>query len=368
VRIVFLNWRDLAHPRSGGAEVLSQGLASRLAAAGNEVTYYSARVAGRPDDETVDGLKHVRRGGRYGVYREAYAWLRGSGIQYDLLIDHINTVPFFTPLYERARSIALVPQLARDVWWYEAPAAMAAAGVVAERVYHAAYRSTPGVTISPSSQRDLRAFGWRGPLRTIAMPVDQREPSAQKEQRPTLLLVGRLTPSKRVEDAIDAFDVVRAQVPDAQLWIAGVGDDRRYERRLRERAGSSPNIHFMGRVDQRERQRVMSAAHVLLATSVREGWGLVVTEANILGTPAAGYDVPGLRDSIKPGLGTLVPSGDARALGGAVAQLLLDQPHLSAMSANARADAAQYSWERTYDEFVAALQELRPEISAALRR
>jgi glycosyltransferase involved in cell wall biosynthesis len=367
LRIVFLNWRDLAHPRSGGAEVLSQGLASRLAAAGHDVTYYSARVAGRADDEMVDGLKHVRRGGRYGVYREAYAWLRGSGIEYDLLIDHINTVPFFTPLYERARSIALVPQLARDVWWYEAPAAMAAAGVVAERVYHTAYHSTPGITISPSSYNDLRGFGWRGALRTIAMPVDQREPSAEKERRPTLLFVGRLTPSKRLEDAIDAFKVVRAQVPDAQLWITGAADDRHYERRVRERAASSPDIHFMGRVDQRERQRLMSAAHLLLATSVREGWGLVVTEANILGTPAVGYAVPGLRDSIKRGLGTLVPSGDARALGNAAAQLLFDHPRLSAMSANARADAAQYSWERTYNEFVAAILELRPEVSAALR-
>jgi len=33
-------------------------------------------------------------------------------------------------------------------------------------------------------------------------------------------------------------------------------------------------------------------------TSVREGWGLVVTEANACGTPAIVYDVPGLRDAV----------------------------------------------------------------------
>src|ERR1700687_2446235 len=92
VRIAFLNWRDLAHPRSGGAEVLAQGLAQRLAQAGHDVVFYSARVAGQPDDEELDGVKHVRRGGRYSVYREAYAWLRRSHTVYDVLIDHINTI------------------------------------------------------------------------------------------------------------------------------------------------------------------------------------------------------------------------------------------------------------------------------------
>ncbi len=43
----------------------------------------------------------------------------------------------------------------------------------------------------------------------------------------------------------------------------------------------------------------MSRAHIILVPAVREGLGLVVTEANALGTPAVGYDVPGLRDSIR---------------------------------------------------------------------
>src|ERR1700687_2552695 len=199
MRAIFLNWRDLAHPRSGGAEVLAQGLAPRLAHGGHDVVFYSARVAGRPDEEEVDGIKHVRRGGRYSVYREAYAWLQRSRPPYDVLIDHINTMPFFTPLYERKRAVALVPQLARDVWWYEAPKIVAAAGVVSERLYHRLYRSTPGVTISESSANDLRAFGWRGPIRTIAMPIPPRpSETASKQTRPTVVFVGPLTPSTRV--------------------------------------------------------------------------------------------------------------------------------------------------------------------------
>jgi glycosyltransferase involved in cell wall biosynthesis len=362
MRAIFLNWRDLSHPRAGGAEVLAQGLATRLASAGHDVVFYSARVAGRPDEETVDGLRHVRRGSRLGVYGEAYRWLRGTKQQYDLLIDHINTVPFFTPLYERERNVALVPQLARDIWWYEAPAIVAAVGIPAERLYNRLYRTTPAITISESTASDLRTFGWRGPVRTIAMPIPAAGQEAEKARRPTVAFVGRLTPSKRVEHALDAFALVRTQMPDATLWIAGSADDPRYERRLRDIATQIGGVEFLGYVSQEERRRRMAAANVIVVPSVREGWGLVVTEANALGTPAVGYDVAGLRDSIKPGQGILVPAGDARMLGTEIARLLADPVRLADMSSRARLDAEQYSWERTYHEFVQALRALRPRL------
>jgi glycosyltransferase involved in cell wall biosynthesis len=364
MRVIFLNWRDLAHPRSGGAEALAQGLAQRLARSDHDVVFFSAHVPGQPDEELIDGVRHVRRGGRYGVYFAAYEWLRRERQHYDLLIDHINTIPFFTPLYERVRSVALVPQLARDVWWYEVPKPLAGFGVISERLYHAWYRTTPAITISESSKRDLREFGWKGAIEVIAMPAppaaDGVEAASVKNGTPALVFVGRLTPSKRVEDAIAAFAVIRSRVPGAELWIVGRADDERYRRRLVAAAGKVQGVRFLGKLSEAERQERMAAAHVLLLTSVREGWGLVVTEANSVGTPAAGYDVPGIRDSIKPGLGILTPAGDPAALGAAVADLLDDRARLAAMSAHARADAQQYDWERTYDEFVRALKTLLP--------
>jgi glycosyltransferase involved in cell wall biosynthesis len=363
MRVIFLAWRDLAHPRSGGAEVLAQGLAQRLARAGHDVVFFSARVPGQPDDERVDGVRHVRRGGRYGVYRAAYDWLRRERPPHDLLIDHINTIPFFTPLYERGPVVALVPQLARDVWWYEVPKALAPLGIAAERLYHLSYRATPAITISESSKRDLREFGWKGDIEVIAMPIP---PSAvdiakrAKSQRPTLIYVGRLTPSKRVEHAIAAFAAVKARMPNAELWIVGHADDDRYRRRLSAIANDIQGVRFLGKLSETERQDRMREAHILILTSVREGWGLVVTEANSVGTPAAGYDVPGLRDSIKPGQGILTKAGDPTALGQAVADLLADPAALATMAERARHDAMHYDWDRTYEEFVGALKTLLP--------
>ena len=46
---------------------------------------------------------------------------------------------------------------------------------------------------------------------------------------------------------------------------------------------------------------LMQRAHLICVTSLKEGWGLIVTEAASQGTPAVVYNVDGLRDSVRNG-------------------------------------------------------------------
>ena len=74
---------------------------------------------------------------------------------------------------------------------------------------------------------------------------------------------------------------------------------------------------MFGRVDEATKHELMARAHGQLATSVREGWGLVVSEAAAVGTPTMSYDVPGLRDSTTAADGVLCeprPWGPLRGL------------------------------------------------------
>jgi glycosyltransferase involved in cell wall biosynthesis len=92
----------------------------------------------------------------------------------------------------------------------------------------------------------------------------------------------------------------------------------------------------------------LARAHCLLIPSVREGWGLVVIEANAVGTPAVGYDVPGIRDSIRDGVtGLLAPSGDPAALGSRAVALVQDDQQYGAMRESALAWASTFSWDAT---------------------
>ena len=68
LRILIFNWKDLAHPAAGGAEVYTEGFARELVVRGHWVTLFVAAVQGRPADEVVEGVRVIRRGSRIGVY------------------------------------------------------------------------------------------------------------------------------------------------------------------------------------------------------------------------------------------------------------------------------------------------------------
>ena len=115
------------------------------------------------------------------------------------------------------------------------------------------------------------------------------------------MYVGRLTPSKRVTEIVQAFAMFYRRTGRGRLVLIGNGA-RGYEARLERLArqlGVSERTEFAGWLGSAKKQRRLAQARALLMASAREGWGLVVTECNACGTPAIVYDVPGLRDSVR---------------------------------------------------------------------
>jgi glycosyltransferase involved in cell wall biosynthesis len=160
---------------------------------------------------------------------------------------------------------------------------------------------------------------------------------------PTFAFVGRLSPNKRPQDALRAFELVQRSVPEARLWVLGSGP---LEHQLRRRAPQ--NVEFLGRVGESEKLDRMARAHALVVTSVREGWGLVVTEAASVGTPSIAYNVPGLRDSVSASGGILVgPS--PRLIG---ERMVAEIPRLLAGALEV-APSGVTSWDRVADGLLA---------------
>lgn len=319
LKILIMNWKDTAHPAAGGAEVYTEGFAGELVARGHEVTLFTSSVAGSPEREVRDGIRIIRRGGRLGVYRAARQFWKSNGEgRFDVVLDEVNTRPFLTPRYiSSVPVVALIHQLAKEVWKYEVPMPVGLLGrYVLEPWWLRTYRSTRVLTDSPSSAQSFVPYGIRNahPLPIGAAPVER--PDVSKESVPTVVFVARLVESKRPDHVLDAFAHVQRALPDAQLWMIGDGP---YRASLAPQASS--HVHFLGRVSSEERVHLMARAHVLVATSVREGWGLTVSEAAALGTPSIGYRAPGLVDSIPASGGLLVDETPA-ALGDALVEVL----------------------------------------------
>jgi len=307
MRILVLNWRDLHHPAAGGAEVYTEQVLRRWAAAGHQVTLFAAAVAGRPATEIVDGYQVVRAGSRFTVYREARRWWQrwGRG-RFDVVVDETNTVPFLAHEWvdDGARTIALVHQTCEDIWPHHVPPLAAQLGRhLLEPHWLRRLGGAPILAVSDSTRDALARFGARD---VTVVPEGYEPPAARpvvdKEQRPTAVFCGRMVSYKRPGDVLRAVQLSRREIPDLRLWMIGGGP---LLDRLRTRAPAG--VEFLGRVDEQVKHDRMARAHVHLASSVREGWGLVVTEAAALGTPTIAYDVPGLRDSTRAAGGVVVP-------------------------------------------------------------
>jgi hypothetical protein len=161
LRLVWLSWKDKNHPLAGGAEKVTHNLLLRLARDGHEVTLLTARPAGSKAEEIIDGYKVIRLGNRYSVYWKAARYykkhLRGHT---DLVIEEINTIPFFSRFYTRTKTILFFHQLARVVWFYQMIWPLNWVGYILEPLYLRLLGKQPVITVSDSTKKDLCRYGF----------------------------------------------------------------------------------------------------------------------------------------------------------------------------------------------------------------
>ena len=304
LRILIFNWRDLAHPLAGGAEVYTHRVAEEWIKMGHEVTLFCSSVIGKPELENLNGLKIVRRGGKHSVYRKAKKFYKQEGRgNFDLIIDEVNTRPFGAPKWANdALVVALIHQVCREIWFYQVSFPIAFIGrYILEPFWLSSYRNVATITVSQSSKESLELYGLNK-VYVIPEGFSQKnfKREVEKSTFPTIIFIGRLTSNKRPEDAIKAFVLLKRKLPSVVLKVIGSGPEERSIRR-----DLPDGVELLGSINDKEKLKILASAHLLLVTSVREGWGLVVTEAAMVGTRSIGYNVPGLRDSITASNGIL---------------------------------------------------------------
>jgi glycosyltransferase involved in cell wall biosynthesis len=246
----------------------------------------------------------------------------------------------------------MIWQLAREVWWYESRFPLSAIGYAAEPIYLRAYRHTPVITFSASTATDLRALGFQGDITVVPIGVEpgviQLRP---KRKEPTFIYVGRLAPSKRVHRIVEAFAMVRRTMGSGRLLLVGIGRTEYVRKlvRLESRLGVGDSVQHCGWLQGAAKRELMAEAYALVMASAREGWGLVVTECNLCGTPAVVYDVPGLRDSVRHLETGLVVRPTPKALAEGMLSLVND------LDLYTRLRGAAIDWSRTFTYEAGAL-------------
>ncbi|NJE03855.1 glycosyltransferase family 4 protein [Thermococcus sp. MV11] len=358
MKILWLNWKDIEHPEAGGAEVYTHEIAKRLIENGHEITLFTSYFEGAEPRAEIDGIEVVRRGKIVGVFDTVYShakrFYRENRNDFDIIIDEINTRPFLTPKYVEKPIVALIHQLAVEFWDYKTPFPVNIIGkYFLEPYWLKYYQNTKTITVSESTKKDLEQLGFRK-VEIVYNGLDGNvlDDVPEKEEEFTAIFVGRLTPTKKPEDAIKAFKMFGR----GKLWLVGRGE---LMDSLKKRYGHEGNIDFKGFVPEREKIDLMKRAHVLLVPGIREGWGRVVIEANALGTPVVGYNVPGLRDSIKHRYNGLLCDASPGAMSNAIEELYTDEALRKRLSENALEWARRFNWDESADKFEGILESVK---------
>lgn len=351
MRVVFISWRDLAHPQAGGSEYVNHRLATGLQERGHEVALLcGGPVADRP-------YPVVDTGGTYSQYLRAPLVARQRFRTWDLVVDVENGVPFFSPWWWRGPSVCLVHHVHVEQWAMHFPAPVAWAGRMVEaRAMPRAYRRRLFVAVSRSTAEALASLGVeRTRIRTIEMGCDPLPECAPRSVEPLFVALGRLVAHKQIDRLLTMWERVRATT-GGRLVIAGDGPELEP---LRRAAGA--DVELPGAVTELEKCRLLSAAWFLVHPAHHEGWGTVIMEAASVGTPAVAFDVPGVRDSVVDG-STGVLAVDDDAFVRAWIELATDTARRQQLSQAARARAATFTWDRSVAAFESVCSEAVAEI------
>ncbi len=373
-RIHVLAWRDLDDVEAGGSELHAANVCREWAAAGLEVHLRTSFAQGHPPDVVRDGYVVRRKAGRYLIFpRAVAAELAGRDGQRDALVEIWNGMPFFSPLWARGPRVTFLHHVHGEMWHMVLPPRLARAGDLLERrVAPLLYRRSRIVTLSASSKAEIVDRMGLRPERIDVVPpgIDDAfrpgpdGPAADDAPVPTVLVVGRLVPSKHVDRVVRAVADARRALGEVRLEVVGEG----YERHVVEAAVDDVDggawVELAGRVDAEDLLARYRRAWVLASASSHEGWGMSVTEAAACGTPAVVTDVAGHRDAVAHERSGLLVPGDERGapvgpgpdpLGVELTRVLGDPALRARLSAGALAHAAGFGWGATATRLMGVL-------------
>lgn len=364
MEILILNWKDIKNPEAGGAEIIAFEFARRLVNEGHKVTFFSRAFKNCLKEEIINGVKIIRRGNKFSVYFRAYLYYRSLKTKPEKVIDMINTICWQTPLYvDKKRRIAYVNQLAKEVLFYEFFFPLSFIAYFLEKFEYFPYGNTKFLCYSESTREDLISFGIKeNNISTFPLGVDHSRyyKTEKKSKDPLFIFVARLVKMKRADLCIKAMKKVISQYPKASLYILGNGQEERRLESLVYRENLTKNIKFINKNNFFINKSIkdlkvesMQKSWALLLPSVKEGWGMVVTEAAACGTPAIVSNVTGLRDSVMDGKTGIVlsrnPSPDE--LSNTMIKIIEDSALRRKISQEAYKFSQNLNWDKSFKSF-----------------
>lgn len=322
MKILILNWRSIKDPLAGGAELATLEYSKRWVKKHNaEVTWMCAPYKIGLKKEKINGIKFHYVG--YPLERDKtlkmvflfpffyilvyLEYLKSYKNKIDLIIDQSHGIPFLTPLYSKEKIILYIHEYADKIWDKMFNFPINIIGKILESNFLKFYKKVITITGSIGTKNDLidnLAFN-KDNIHIVNYSINLKvlEKPTTKYNNFTILYLNRVVKMKRPEIAINVFSKIKKIIPNSVLILAGRYDSN-YKKEL-EKLVTKLNLEdviFKGFIDEEEKINLLQKSHVLINTSMKEGWGLVNIEANSQGTPVVAFNVEGCKESVKTGV------------------------------------------------------------------
>jgi len=355
MKILILNWRDIRHPLSGGAELSLFEHAKYWKNKGEEVLWFTGNFKGGKSEETIDGIKIIRKSSSYTVHIYAlFYYLLKLSKDVDIVIDSFHFIPFFTPFYmSKKKIIALINEPAKNNWFKNIYFPLSLVAFLIEPIFFMFYRRIPFITASSSIAKELEGYRIKSNNIHIihhGISTVKFDNKIMSREQIVIIYLAQLSEDKGIEDALKAFAILSKTNKKLVFWVVGKAKNQSYEAKIKHLARTlkvKDKVEFFGFVSENKKFELLSKSLVLVHASSREGWGLNVIEANSLGIPVVGYNVTGLRDSIiQMKTGILTEKNTPLDLANSLSLIIGDQKLYQKLSENALDWSKNFSWNK----------------------
>ncbi len=360
MNILSVNWRDPLNPLAGGAEVHLWENLIRLHKKGHNVTLISTGFKGSSKESVIDGIRILRTGQEWNFNYVAPFLIRKTLVSnnYDVLIEDINKIPFFSPLYVDIPIMGIVPHIFGKTIFYQTNPIFASYVYMWELPLTKVYKNIPFLVISPSTRDDMINRGFPSEnIKVVYCGIDHEsyyyDENIKRFKNPTILYVGRLKKYKSVQHIIESLAFIKKEIPNVKLLIVGEGDYKKELIKLVKKLNLEKHVEFTGFVTHEKKVEYLRKSHISVYPSLIEGWGLVNIEAAACGTPVIASNVSGLKDSVKDGeTGYLYEYGNTKDLADKLIRILknVNKKEYDMLVKKSLLWAQEYTWENSAEE------------------
>ncbi len=354
----------------GGGEKRFYEIGKRLAQKGHQVHFYGMKLweganVIKQNEMYLHGIfkakKLYTKEGRRSILQAIYFGFHSMKlIKEDFDVIDCCGFPYFSlfscklvSLIKRKKLFSTWHEVWGKNYWYEYIGWKGYLGYIIEKL--AILMPDKIISVSKHTTHKLKSeLNSKKPIYTVPNGIEfdlitKIKPAKEKSD---IIFVGRLISSKNIDVLIKSIKLIKKKNPEIKSLIIGDGPEKKTLEALTQKLNLEKNVKFLDFLESNDDvYALMKSSKVFVLPSTREGFGIVVIEANACGVPVItiNHKDNAARDLIEERKNGFVCQLNEEEIAKRIERILIDSSGLN-MKKVCMGLAKKYDWDKIVDE------------------